>query len=180
MAERRLGVVEFGKEITDKVTFGKELKRHINAGFSVEKIGQWTSLVYYDWLRCSDKDLPFFQVLGSLGLMCSDPCMEWSYEELEELANDLIGEGPIIETQEDFCAELKRRVKARQHMEVIGNWADLVYERLEGSSKDFTFLTVVAALRLLCVPPKKGYARYTYEELDEIADNLLAGKAITL
>ena len=179
MAERRLGMVEFGKEITDKVTFGKELQRHIKAGFSVERIGYWVGFVERSW-RDIEKNRPFYELVYSLTLMDADECMEWSYAALEQVVTDLLGEGPIIETREDFCVELKRRVKIRQHRETIGNWADLVYERLEGSGKDPTFLTVVAALRLVCVRPKKGYFRYSYEELDQIADNLLASRGIEL
>jgi hypothetical protein len=75
-------------------------------------------------------------------------------------------------TQVDFGRELKERVKNKEDVAEIGAWAFEVY--LDYTYvKNSGFLDVLLALNKMEIDP--GFA-LSYKRLNEIADDLIAGK----
>lgn len=71
-----------------KVQFGKDLKQRVLKKEKVESIGYWSYSVYLDWLDC--KDLDFLNLLLDLSRMELGYQFAYSYEELNQIADDLI------------------------------------------------------------------------------------------
>jgi hypothetical protein len=71
-----------------KVQFGKDLKRRVLEKEYCEVIGYWAHSVYVDWLDL--KDVNFMKFLLHLGTMELGPEFAFSYEELSQIADDLI------------------------------------------------------------------------------------------
>jgi len=68
--------------------FGKDLKRRVLERENVKYIGRWAHSMYLDWLDCQDID--FLNLLLTLNTMDLGPEFAFSYEELDQIANDLI------------------------------------------------------------------------------------------
>ena len=68
--------------------FGKELKDKIRKKIPIEKIGEWSFLMFHYNLGEIDHD--FEEILLRINLMQEGPEFEYSYEELEKIADDLI------------------------------------------------------------------------------------------
>ena len=75
-------------EITSKVEFGERLKKYVLEKKSILYISQWCYAVYYDWNE--RKDRQFLSLLRALGSMEEGPEFEYTYDELLEIAEDLI------------------------------------------------------------------------------------------
>ena len=71
-----------------KVQFGKDLKQRVLKKEKVESIGYWTYSVYLDWPDCND--LHFLRLLLDLSRMELGYQFAYSYEELDQIADDLI------------------------------------------------------------------------------------------
>ena len=71
-----------------KEQFGKNLKQRVLVKENVESIGYWAHSMYLDWLDC--KDIDFLNLLLHLGTMELGPEFAFSYEELNQIADDLI------------------------------------------------------------------------------------------
>jgi len=71
-----------------KVQFGRDLKQRIIARENVESIGYWAYSVYLNWLDCND--LYFLRLLLDLSRMELGYQFAYSYEELDQIADDLI------------------------------------------------------------------------------------------
>jgi len=74
--------------IITKLDFGYELKKMIEKKQSVKKIGEWCNQVYIDWPE--NDDVLFLDLLDHLSTMELGPEFAFSYEELEQIADDLI------------------------------------------------------------------------------------------
>ncbi|MGB8367420.1 MAG: hypothetical protein WCD44_03615 [Candidatus Babeliales bacterium] len=68
--------------------FGRELKTQIEKKHPVSKIGEWAHTVYLQHIE--DIDLDFRDILLTLNTMELGPEFAFSYEELEQIAGDLI------------------------------------------------------------------------------------------
>lgn len=68
--------------------FGIELKQKINKQQPVSKIGEWAHTVYLQHIE--DIDLDFRDILITLNTMELGPEFAFTYEELEQIADDLI------------------------------------------------------------------------------------------
>ena len=79
-------------------------------------------------------------------------------------------------TKVQFGKDLKRRVLKRENVESIGYWAYSVYvDWLD--CKDLDFLNLLLDLSRM----ELGYQfAISYEKLDQVADDLIAGKEVKL
>lgn len=73
-----------------KIQFGKELKKKISKAEPTFEIGKWAYSVYFDNMGKFDSN--FRKILLDLSAMEDGDEFELSYEELEEIANNLIKE----------------------------------------------------------------------------------------
>ena len=71
-----------------KVQFGKDLKQRSSERESIESIGYWVYSVYLDWLDL--EDINFMKFLLHLSTMELGPDFAFTYEELDQIADDLI------------------------------------------------------------------------------------------
>ena len=79
-------------------------------------------------------------------------------------------------TKERFGKDLKQRVLKKERIESIGYWAHSVYLDWPDSD-DLVFLQLLLYLNTM----ELGYQfAFSYEELDKIADDLIAGKEVKL
>ena len=76
------------EEITSRVQFGEALKRYVLEKKNIENIGNWIFSLESDGL--GDGDKVFRELLYGLSMMAEGPEFEYSYEELLEIAEDLI------------------------------------------------------------------------------------------
>ena len=116
------------------------------------------------------------QVLGTI----YDPYAFILYEELDHIADCLIvgneaGLDEEFEKQRQrkqigFARELKERVKYKQNRYDLGHWAFSIYLEVYPG-----FGSIVYALGTMESDPQFWYS---YEELDQIADELLTGKPL--
>lgn len=75
-----------------------------------------------------------------------------------------------------FGRQLKKKVLERENIEKIGSWAHSVYfEYIRYIDLDFR--DVLLTLNAMELGPEFAY---TYEELDKIADDLIAGRDVKL
>jgi hypothetical protein len=79
-------------------------------------------------------------------------------------------------TRKQFGQELKKRIKQQQSVVDIGMWAyDMYYEHICDIDTNFSsFLISLSAME-----EGLGFER-SYEELDQIADRLIAGEDVKL
>ena len=68
--------------------FGKELKQRLTNKEATESIGSWSYTIYMDHLREIDDILE--EILTTLNTMELGPEFAFSYEELNQIADDLI------------------------------------------------------------------------------------------
>ena len=68
--------------------YGLELKKYVLSEAPTEKIGEWTFSFY--WENIESIDLSFRSLLLTLNKMELGPEFAYSYEELLQIANDLI------------------------------------------------------------------------------------------
>ena len=79
-------------------------------------------------------------------------------------------------TREEFGRELKQRVANKESMESIADWAYIIY--LDHCLEiDNTFSDNLLILNRMEDDPQFAF---TYEELNQIADDLIAGKEVKL
>ena len=76
------------ERIMSKVQFGENLKKCVREKNSIQEIADWAYSVYLDWEDV--QDVSFLRVLLSLNKMEIGLEFEYSYEELLEIAEDLI------------------------------------------------------------------------------------------
>ena len=68
--------------------FGKELKQCVSNRENIELIGSWTFTIYMDHIQ--DIDNAFRSILLTLNKMELGPEFAFSYEKLNQIADDLI------------------------------------------------------------------------------------------
>ena len=68
--------------------FGKELKQRLTNKEAIELIGEWAHSTYMDHIQ--DIDNAFRNILLTLNYMELGPEFAFSYEELNQIADDLI------------------------------------------------------------------------------------------
>jgi hypothetical protein len=68
--------------------FGKELKQRLTNKEATELIGEWAHSTYMDHIQ--DIDNAFRNILLTLNYMELGPAFAFSYEELNQIADDLI------------------------------------------------------------------------------------------
>ncbi len=73
-----------------KQQFGKELKEKVAKREKVSAIGSWAHKTYYDHISEIDSNSGIRKFLLELGTMEMGPEFEYSYEELDEIADRLI------------------------------------------------------------------------------------------
>ncbi len=74
--------------ITSKVQFGEALKKYVLEKKNIGNIGNWIFSLESHGL--GDDDKIFRELLYGLGMMAEGPEFEYTYEELLEIAEDLI------------------------------------------------------------------------------------------
>ena len=82
----------------------------------------------------------------------------------------------VVYTKIQFGRDLKQRVTARENVESIGRWAFSTYWK---HMLDIEDDVIDIALQLNTMELGYQFA-YSYEELDQIADDLIAGKEVKL
>jgi hypothetical protein len=81
----------------------------------------------------------------------------------------------IMYTKAMFGTELKERVAKKQQVEKIGEWAYSMYLEHIGEIDDSKFDDMLLTLTTMELGSQFAF---TYEELNKIADDLIAGKDI--
>ncbi len=79
-------------------------------------------------------------------------------------------------TKQQFGQELKNRLIKKQSMQKLAFWLHSVYLSIE-AEKDSSLNDVVYALMMMDAGPE---FELSYEELDQIADKLIAGEDVKL
>jgi hypothetical protein len=168
--------------------FGLELKEKIKKREAQDTIGKWAYKMY--WKHMLEIDDDFQDFLTDLNTMEDDPQFELSYEKLDQIADRLIvGEididlyntyngqpkEKVLERhiRQNFGKKLKERVTAKEHVTIIGSWARFHYEHM--GNLDSNFKNLLENLSSMSVGFKN---RRSYEELDQIADRLIAGEDV--
>jgi len=173
-----------------RMQFGKELKEKILSKKEISAIGDWACLIYLE--HAEGIELDFKNILLKLSKMEKGPEFAISYEILNKIADDLIADKVFdINSQEYskqtestknkyiqsmFGFELKKRVFQRQSMEKIGRWAFFMYSEY-CSQIDNNLLQVMLDLQALEEGPEFAIS---YEMLNKIVDDLIAGKDVDL
>ena len=79
-------------------------------------------------------------------------------------------------TRKDFGRELKAKALMRQDVAEIGHWAYSMYlEHIEDIDDDF--MDIIITLNTMEDGPEFAF---THEELNQIADDLIAGKDVNI
>lgn len=79
-------------------------------------------------------------------------------------------------TRKQFGIDLKAQIKKRQPISKIGEWAHTIYlKHIEDI--DLEFRDILLTLNTMELGPKFSFS---YEELEQIADDLIVGKNIKL
>ena len=82
----------------------------------------------------------------------------------------------MLYTRVQFGKDLKQRVFERKNIELIGRWAFSTYSKhIYDIEEDLIDITL--GLGTMELGPEFAYS---YEELDQIADDLIAGKNVKL
>lgn len=79
----------------------------------------------------------------------------------------------IMYTKKDFGHELKERVSNNENVAEIGNWAFSIYLEHIEDINDAEFRNILLTLNHMSNEP--GF-ELSYQRLNEIADDLIAGK----
>jgi len=82
----------------------------------------------------------------------------------------------MVYTREQFGKELKQRLTNKEAIESIGNWAYTIYLHHVREIDD-TFGDMLIILNFMSLGPEFAFS---YEELNQIADDLIAGKEVKL
>ena len=80
-------------------------------------------------------------------------------------------------TRKEFAEELKRLVDKKENMQQIALWIHKVYVSYYDNDKDSKFYDILYNLMMMDAGPE---FEYSYEELRNIADRLIAGEDVTL
>lgn len=79
-------------------------------------------------------------------------------------------------TREQFGKELKQCVSNRENIELIGSWAFTIYmDHIQDI--DNAFRSILLTLNKMELGPEFAFS---YDELNQIADDLIAGKEVKL
>lgn len=169
---------------------GKELKEKIHKKVDVVDIGKWAYAMYSEHMFDIDDD--FQEFLTDLNAMEDDPQFEFSYEELDKIADRLIAGEQNIDLynkyngqpkdkvrqksiRQHFGKELKEKIKARENIATIGRWSYDYCKHLLNVDDDFKdFLKDLSGM--LADPQFEQ----SYEKLNDIADKLIAGEDVKL
>ena len=79
-------------------------------------------------------------------------------------------------TKIKFASDLKRRILKKQDIVKIGIWVYQIYLEWHDIN-DVSFLNLLIHLNTMELGPEFAF---TYEELNQIADDLIAGKEVKL
>jgi hypothetical protein len=153
---------------------GLELKEKINKKVDVADISKWALDVYLTDIAANNSELD--AILSKLIMMSEGPDFELSNKELIAIADILIVADSSIYTRQKFGKELKEKIKNKEDAELIGRWAfHMYYEHMLDIDDDFQdFLTDLGGMS---AGPE--FVR-SYEELDQIADRLIAAENVKL
>ena len=77
-------------------------------------------------------------------------------------------------TRKQFGTELKQRVSNKEALESIAHWAYTIYT---DHDTDTTFGNILLTLNYMELGPEFAFS---YEKLNQIADDLIAGKEVKL
>lgn len=80
--------------------YGYELKKYVLAKSPTEKIGMWAFSFY--WENIDDVDLDFRELLLTLNKMELGPEFAFTYEELNQIADDLIAGKNVDLNSEEY------------------------------------------------------------------------------
>ncbi len=79
-------------------------------------------------------------------------------------------------TREQFGIELKQRLTNKEAIELIGDWVYIIYMD-HCHEIDKTFRDMLLTLNTMELGPEFAFS---YEKLNQIADDLIAGKEVKL
>ncbi len=153
-----------------KEKIGLELKEKINQNVSVVDISKWALNVYLTDIAANDPDLDV--TLSQLMMMDQGSEFILSPKELTQIANILIVADSQIYTRQQFGKELKEKIKQKIDVAEIGRWSyGIYYKHMLDIDDDFkSFLKDLDAME------DGPEFEFSYDELDQIADRLIAGE----
>ena len=80
-------------------------------------------------------------------------------------------------TRKEFAEQLKTFIKEKESMQQIALWIHQVYRSYYNNDKDPKFYDILYDLIMMDAGPE---FEYSYEELNDIADRLIAGEDVKL
>lgn len=153
-----------------KKRIGVELKEKINQKMNIVDISKWALEIYLTDIDTNDSELD--AILSKLIMMNEGPGFELSNKELISIANILIVADSPIYTRQQFGKELKEKIQQKVDVAEIGRWSyDMYYKHMLDIDDDFQ-----SFLRDLNAMEDGPEFEFSYEELDKIADRLIAGE----
>ncbi len=153
-----------------KEKIGKELKEKINQKLDYADISKWALGVYLTDIAENDAELD--AVLSTLMMIDQGPEFELSHKKITEIANILIVGDSLIYTRQQCGKELKDKIQNKVDVATIGRWAYAMYSK-HMCDIDDDFKRFLKNLDAMDAGPE---FKLSYEELDQIADRLIAGE----
>jgi hypothetical protein len=163
-----------------KAIFGKELKEKVRVRKEIYDIGEWAFAMEQAHKEAVELDPEFQEATSQISDIIYDPYTFVLYEELDRIADYLITgneaeldkefEKQRQRRQIGFARELKERVFYRQNRYDLGHWAFSIFLDIKSD-----FGSILYAIATMESDPQFWYS---YENLDQIADELLTGKKL--
>jgi hypothetical protein len=159
--------------------FGQDLKKYLASDNSLKKLRDWALSVYFE--NKNEIDPEFKKIFITFGKMEEGVDVWFSREEINKIADDLIlgnsvdlaeeiTKKEIMRRQIEFAQELKKKVGAKQDRYDLGHWAFSIFLDIKSD-----FGSILYAIATMESDPQFWYS---YEDLDQIADELLTGKPL--
>lgn len=160
---------------------GTELKEKIDSRNSVSDIYSWIHRLYFSERSELSEDLLGF--LGEFLKMNSADNHITVTKDFEKLYNQLINykldqheKSSLAYLQLKYGKLLKEKIDNKLPCEEIGKWSyAYYYENM--LNLDYEFQDLLKSLAMMEEGPE---FEYTYEQLNQIADDLIAGKTVVL
>lgn len=159
------------KIILNKAQVVKALERKVIVNCPKAEIGTWAYKMFLE--RIKEPNNEFYNFLVDLGAKMYGPDYGYSNNELDDLLDSFI-ESHIYTTIKIYT-ELKTLIQQKKSIEYISSWALNLhtYYEIDKTTTDDALYTIM----MMDSGPE---FELSYEELDNIADRLIAGEDVQL
>ncbi|MBI2259957.1 MAG: hypothetical protein HYU67_13790, partial [Flavobacteriia bacterium] len=138
------------------------------------KIGHWAYQMYEQ--KIDESDNRFYDILLDIAVMEYGSEYFLSYDQLDQIIDELLRSDINRKyTKINFCRELKAHLRHGKSQVFIGGWAYTLW--MEDNFEDKHLENIVYTLMFM--ETDEQFER-SYEELNQIADKLIAGEEVKL